>query len=87
MLLGCLEPPEGVGGVPVPIEELNRLAGIVQHVLSRQALGLGDVPAHNRYYNLCPNRHCCENSATRSSVADPYYFFTDSDLGKEHIRY
>jgi hypothetical protein len=45
MFLRCFETPEWVGSVPVPVEELYRLAGIVQHVLSRQALRLRDVPA------------------------------------------
>ena len=38
MFLGCLKPPEGVAGVPVPVEELDRLAGVVQHMLSGQTL-------------------------------------------------
>ena len=35
MFLRCFEPPEGVAGVPVSVEELHGLAGVVQHMLSR----------------------------------------------------
>jgi hypothetical protein len=45
MFLGSLEPPERVGGVPVPVEELDGLARVVQHVFRWQALRLRDIPA------------------------------------------
>ena len=43
VLLRRLQPPEGVAGVPVPVEELDGLAGVVEHVLGGQPLGLADV--------------------------------------------
>jgi hypothetical protein len=45
MFLGSLEPPEWVSGVPVPVEELDGLARVVQHVFRGQALRLRDIPA------------------------------------------
>lgn len=44
VLLGRFEPPEGVRRVHVPVEELGRLAGTVEHVLGREALRLRYVP-------------------------------------------
>lgn len=39
-----LEPPEGVTGVRASVEKAAGLSACTQEVLSRQALGLGNVP-------------------------------------------
>jgi hypothetical protein len=52
MFLGSLEAPERVGGVPVPVEELDGLARVVQHVFRGQALRLRDIPAIGQYLEI-----------------------------------
>ena len=42
-LIRRLEPPEGIHAPRVAVEKLGGLGGVVEHVLRRQALGLGDV--------------------------------------------
>ena len=84
MLLGCLEAPEWVGGVPVPVEELDRLAGVVQHVLSRQALRLRDVPAPNaavtfRIHNA--RCQCCGSNEKIFESESDYTAYFGSGFG------
>jgi hypothetical protein len=57
MFFGSLESPEWIGGVPVPVEELDGLARVVQHVFRGQALRLRDIPATGQYLEILLYTH------------------------------
>lgn len=63
VLFRRFQPPEGIGGVDIPVEEFGRLAGTVQHVLGWETLCLRYVPAtcnvisKGNHSRLCPVWH------------------------------